>query len=118
MPQHRAQGTRRVWVPAAFLSMFALVLVGRLVQLQVIDHSQYAEAAKQELAGKDVIYARRGSILDRNGSVLAASVNTWDIYVNSRTWKDASSASAANALAAALKLDPAALRATVTSSTA
>lgn len=118
MPQHRAHGTLRVWVPAAFLGMFALVLVGRLVQLQVIDHAHYARAAQQELIGKDVIYARRGSILDRNGNVLAASVNTWDIYVNSRTWKDAASVKSSNALAAALKADPAALRATVAKSSA
>ena len=90
MPQQRTPGTLRVWVPAAFLGMFALILIGRLVQLQVLDHARYANAAAQELSGKDIIYARRGSILDRNGNVLAASVNTWDIYVNSRSWQDLS----------------------------
>ena len=119
MPQQRAQGTRRVWVPAAFLGMFAMVLVGRLVQLQVLDHARYAQAAQQELIGKDVIYARRGSILDRNGNVLAASVNTWDLYINSRTWKDnARSQDAAKAIGAALKTDPNALRNNVLTSSA
>ena len=119
MPQQRTPGTRRVWVPAAFLSLFAVVLIGRLVQLQVLDHARYASAAAQELAGKDIIYARRGSILDRNGNVLAASVDTWDIYVNSRSWQDAtSSKKSTDTLAAALKLDPARLRETVTKSKA
>lgn len=119
MPQQRAQGTRRVWVPAAFLGMFAMVLVGRLVQLQVLDHARYAQAAQQELIGKDVIYARRGSILDRNGNVLAASVNTWDLYINSRTWKDnARSQDAAKVIGAALKTDPNTLRNSVLASTA
>ena len=119
MPQQRTPGTRRVWVPAAFLAIFAVVLIGRLVQLQVLDHARYASAAAQELAGKDIIYARRGSILDRNGNVLAASVDTWDIYVNSRSWQDAtSSKKSTDTLAAALKLDPARLRETVTKSKA
>ncbi len=118
MPQKRVPGARRVWVPAAFLGMFAVVLIGRLVQLQVLDHAQYAEAAAQELSGKDVIYARRGSILDRNGNVLAASVNTWDIYVNSRSWQEARTQKSSDALAAALKMDPAKLRETVTKSKA
>ena len=119
MPQKRVPGARRVWVPAAFLGMFAMVLVGRLIQLQVLDHAQYANAAAQELSGKDIIYARRGSILDRNGNVLAASVNTWDIYVNSRSWQDATrSKKATDTLAAALKMDAAKLRDTVTKSTA
>ncbi|MBA4180062.1 MAG: hypothetical protein C0506_05680 [Anaerolinea sp.] len=119
MPKQRAQGSRRVWVPAAFLGLFAMVLVARLVQLQVLDHARYAEAAQQELLGKDVVYARRGSILDRNGNVLATSVNTWDVYVNSRTWKDAGrSQKAANVLGAAIKLDPGVLRASVLASDA
>ena len=118
MPQKRVPGARRVWVPAAFLGMFAMVLIGRLVQLQVLDHAQYAAAAAQELSGKDVIYARRGSILDRNGNVLAASVNTWDIYVNSRSWQDARTQKSTDALATALKMDSAALRESVTKSKA
>lgn len=119
MPKRRVPGARRVWVPAIFLGIFAMVLVGRLIQLQVLDHAQYAAAASRELSGKDIIYARRGSILDRNGNVLAASVNTWDIYVNARSWQDAArSKKATDALATALKLDPAKLRDTVTKSKA
>ena len=119
MPQRRIPGARRVWVPAAFLGMFAMVLVGRLIQLQVLDHAQYAAAAAEELSGKDIIYARRGSILDRNGNVLAASVNTWDIYVNSRSWQDAARTNkTSESLAAALKMDANKLRDTVTKSKA
>ncbi|MEO6399000.1 MAG: penicillin-binding protein 2 [Tepidiformaceae bacterium] len=106
-------------MPAIFLGMFAMVLIGRLIQLQVLNHAEYAELASQELSGKDVIYARRGSILDRNGNVLAASVNTWDIYVNSRSWQDsARTKKSSDALAAALKVDATKLREMVTSSKA
>ncbi|MGE5597586.1 MAG: peptidoglycan D,D-transpeptidase FtsI family protein [Hyphomicrobiales bacterium] len=114
MPQQRANGTRRVWVPAGVFGLFALVVLGRLVQLQILEHDHYAAEAREELAASSTIYATRGSILDRNGNVLASSVDTWDIYVNPRAWKDEEKAkSASEALGEALGMDPAALRTTV-----
>ena len=88
MAQPRVRETRRVWVPAAFFGAFALVVSGRLVQVQIVDHDTYATRARTELTTGETLYARRGSILDRNGNVLATSVDTWDIYVSSRVWKD------------------------------
>jgi cell division protein FtsI/penicillin-binding protein 2 len=117
MAQYRAIETRRVWLPAAFFGAFALLIFARLFQLQVLEHSSYASTAQQELLGDDVIYARRGAILDRNGNVLAMSVDTWDIYVSSRAWKDPARATAASeALGKALTIDPAELRRTVAAS--
>ncbi|MFO1378739.1 MAG: penicillin-binding protein 2 [Steroidobacteraceae bacterium] len=114
MAQYKAQGTRRVWLPAAVFGLFALAICGRLVQLQLIEHEHYASKAQKELLGDDVIYARRGSILDRNGGVLATSVDTWDVYVNPRAWKDdAVALKASQDLAPFLKSDPLQLRATV-----
>ena len=114
MANERTRGTRRVWVPAAFFGAFALVIFGRLVQLQIIEHAHYAEAAQRELVDNQTVYARRGSILDRNGDVLALSVNSWDVHVNSTDWKDADDAAAGSkALADALHIDAARLRSTV-----
>ena len=94
MAQPRVRETRRVWVPAAFFGAFALVVSGRLIQVQVIDHDTYASRARTELTTGETLFARRGSILDRNGNVLATSVDTWDIYVSARVWKDAGRAMA------------------------
>lgn len=114
MAQHRAQATRRVWLPATVFGVFALVIGGRLVQIQVLHHNHYAEEARNELHGDDTIYARRGSILDRNGGVLATSVDTWDIYINSKVWKDNAAAEKASAeLAPILRAEASGLRATV-----
>ena len=90
MTEHRVRGTRRVWVPALVLGLFAAILIGRLVQLQVLQHDDYSAQAKAELEGSTTLFARRGAILDRNGAVLAVSVDTWDIYVSARAWQDAS----------------------------
>jgi len=104
MAQYRAHGTRRVWLPATAFGLFAVLIGARLVQIQLLEHDQFATQAKAELHGNDTIYARRGTILDRNGGVLATSVNTWDVYVNARSWSDdATAASSAAALAPFLK---------------
>ena len=114
MPHERGHGTRRVWVPAAFFGAFALIILGRLVQLQVVEHPKYAKAAENELVGSNTVYAPRGSILDRNGDVLALSVNTWDVYVNANVWKDPGKATAgASAIGKALGLDPVKLQKSV-----
>lgn len=114
MPQSRVVGTRRVWLPATVLGAFALVVLGRLIQLQVLEHDDYAEQAREEQSGEQETYGRRGSILDRNGNVLATSVDTWDIYVSARAWRDDDRAMpASELLGAALHLDPITLRETV-----
>ncbi|WBL35431.1 penicillin-binding protein 2 [Tepidiforma flava] len=87
MTIQKARPSRRVWLPALFLGLFGAVLAARLVQLQVLQHEAYAAQARSELLGSSTIYARRGAILDRNGGVLATSVDTWDVYLNTRAWR-------------------------------
>ncbi len=114
MPADRTPGARRIWLPAIMLGLFALVAIGRLVQLQVIEHGHYSHVADNELIDKTTVYARRGAIVDTNGNVLAISVDTWDIYVNGQVWQDPQKAdSASTALGALINMDPAAIRSTV-----
>lgn len=87
MTIQKARPTRRVWLPAVFLGLFGALLAARLVQLQVLQHDTYAAQARSELLGSSTVYARRGAILDRNGGVLAVSVDTWDVYLNTRAWR-------------------------------
>lgn len=57
------------------LSMFA----GRLVQLQGIDASRYAEAAREHGRTVEMLPADRGEILDRNGASLAGTVESYNV---------------------------------------
>lgn len=117
MATKQVHGTWRVWLPAAFLGLFAIVICLRLVQIQVIDHNAYAAQAEAELAGSTTSFAQRGAILDRNGNVLSSSVDTWDIYVNSHSWRDEEAAErASEAIAAVTGAEPAAMRAHVADS--
>ena len=114
MSMRRGKSSRRTWVPASFFGVFALVVFTRLAQLQVLDHETYAEQAKTEQAGHTTIFARRGAVLDRNGNALAVSVDTWDVYVNSRAWKEEiRGTKAAQQLATRLRVNATDLRARV-----
>lgn len=104
----RATTVVRAWLPAALLAAFAAVLLGRLVQLQIIEHDEYAEAARSAFDGSATIYASRGAILDRNGNVLAMTVDTWDVYVDKNVWKD-ETLSPAEELSALLDIPPSSL---------
>ncbi|MBE6479679.1 MAG: penicillin-binding protein 2, partial [Olsenella sp.] len=63
-----------------FLVMGIIVL--RLVWIQVIDGPRLAERAETQRTNVAVINAKRGTIYDRKGNVLAMSVDCKTIYCN------------------------------------
>ena len=74
----------RMRAVAAVMVVLALVLVGRLIMLQIVEHQRHEAAADRvwqiETKGP------RGSILDRNGFPLVTSVDTWEVHVDTRIW--------------------------------
>lgn len=77
-------------MPFVFLfCMLALVVViGRLVYLQLVVGETYAQRAANRRSNVQVLQARRGTIYDRNGNVLAASEPCYDVYCNPQEIKD------------------------------
>jgi len=59
-----------------------LVISGRLVQLQGVDHNHYADAAHAQRVDTVPLHALRGEIVDRNGTVLAYTSSAQDITVD------------------------------------
>jgi len=70
------------------LLIATLGLVGRLVHLQLMSHHEYQEQAQDEHQSSLVLNPRRGVILDRNGYPLSASVDAYDVLVDSQVWDD------------------------------
>ena len=111
MAHQQARRTSRVWLPAIAFVVFASIVLARLVQVQVLEHDRYAAEARSELFASDTVFARRGAILDRNGFLLAMSMDTWDLYIASRVWNDEAAArKASEAIAEATGHDATYLR--------
>jgi cell division protein FtsI (penicillin-binding protein 3) len=97
----------RVSAGFAAVCMLLAVLGGRLVQLQGVDNGQLAKAAQDQRLRTFDVPALRGPILDRDGNVLAYSVDVRNIVADPTLVKDP--AGTAQKLAPLLKVPAATL---------
>lgn len=86
--------SRRNFVLAAFGGIAAL-WSGRLLYLQVAKADEYSRMAEASRTVSYDVPARRGTIYDRNGNVLATSVDATTVYVNPREVSDPQGVAAA-----------------------
>ena len=68
--------------------LVALLCIGQLVRIQLIDGASTAQAATQNRTVKAVLSAKRGKITDANGAVLAQSVERYTIIGNPEAAQD------------------------------
>ena len=66
----------------AFFFFAAFIFFLRLLYLQVVVADDYSAKAEQTRTASFGTTARRGTIYDRNGTVLATSVDATTIYAN------------------------------------
>ncbi|MFF2909699.1 penicillin-binding transpeptidase domain-containing protein [Paenibacillus sp. NPDC057934] len=64
------------------ITLFFLVLVGRVFYIQVLNGDFWQERAQKQWAHTSTIKATRGVITDRNGSTLASDVPAYTVVVN------------------------------------
>lgn len=69
----REKMNKRLLVIYMFIILLFLILIGRLFYLQVIKGNDYAERAESNIYRTITLPARRGTIYDLNGNVLASS---------------------------------------------
>ena len=62
---------RRLWTGVIFGILVALLVAGRLVQVQVVEAGPYRERAKRQQQRELAVPAARGALLDREGEPLA-----------------------------------------------
>ena len=76
---------RRSYLLAALSLVLAGILVFRLYTLQIIKGEEYQEQFQSRIRRTVVVRAKRGTIRDRNGKVLAETVPTYNITMNDLT---------------------------------
>ncbi len=77
-----SRGSNRVFVVIVFFLALALLFFVRLLYLQVIMAPQYTAQAQESRTIGFTVEPRRGTIYDRNGHILAISVEATTIYAN------------------------------------
>jgi penicillin-binding protein 2 len=71
----------RLIAAAVVILLLTSVLVGRLFQLQVVEHQQFADLSQGNRLRIEALPPTRGLIFDRNGVVLAENLPTWELIV-------------------------------------
>ena len=79
---HESDIRKRTLVVSIILMAWFAILLVRLVQLQVVEHSALKARAQKQSQAKINVRARRGNILDRNGTVLASSLPVFTVKLS------------------------------------
>lgn len=82
VPTPQLDPNKRIWIMALIFAGMALLVVLKMGWLTIVQGSEYAQAARDSRLASIDVPARRGTIYDRNGSVLATSVNATTVYCN------------------------------------
>lgn len=69
----------RLTVISILFAVFFIVLAGRLAYMQLVKGEEYEEFVERKRRRIEIFPARRGTIYDRNGKVLAADTVTFDL---------------------------------------
>lgn len=107
----RTDSRARALVLLIIVTLLATVVGARLVWWQVVEREWLATAALRQLAQEQTLPAERGEITDRNGELLATSVEVQSVFVTPPSIEDPGLASAL--LASALDMPAAEVRARI-----
>ncbi len=85
--QKRRSFERRIFVLHGILIFICLIIIGRLIELQVINGSEYSRRAQEQQFGGVVLSAKRGEIYSRNSktdelSILATNTTLDLLYID------------------------------------
>ncbi|GAB1350141.1 penicillin-binding protein [Ignavibacteriales bacterium] len=109
--------TNRILSVIGVMALFFLVLVTRLIFIQVVKAEDYSYFANKQQVGIEPLLPERGSIFDRNGTILVYTKNDVSFFVDPRLARKYNKDSViAKILADSLGLNYAELKAKIDSS--
>ncbi len=65
----------RLLVIMAIMLASVIMLTGRLFYIQIVAGNRYAEKSRDQAQQRMILHAKRGSLFDRNGTLLATTLN-------------------------------------------
>lgn len=71
-----------------FSMFFFLIIIGKLIQLMFLDAADLSDLAESQWTRELSVAPKRGSILDRNGEVLAASATAESVLLYPKDIED------------------------------
>lgn len=86
--QERRSFQQRLWVAGFFVLFCFSLLFARFIWLQIVHHEQFSEIAKTNRVKILRLLPSRGSIVDRNGVVLAYNTSSYTIEIKPALVKD------------------------------
>ena len=89
----------------AILAAWAVIVIARLVQIQLVRHGEYVIKAARQQERTLALQPVRGSIIDRNGHILAESIAAGSIYADPQAIVDRGQTAKALASVTALQMD-------------
>lgn len=84
----QAAGTTRYRVVEGIVLAFFLLLFGRMICLQMVQHDAFLARGLAMWQDREPLPAERGDMLDRHGRSLALSVTTWDVGIVPSQFRD------------------------------
>lgn len=114
--KQRSTTSRHIFIACVFVAWMG-VIIWRLAFLQIARHEELAGKAARQRNEKQSIAAVRGTIVDRNDSVLATSIETDSVMADLYQIKDEAKTLIAKALAPPLRTSETALASKLNSST-
>jgi cell division protein FtsI (penicillin-binding protein 3) len=96
---------RRLLQLFAFLAAWAVIVIARLAQVQLVRHGEYVVKAARQQERTLALQPVRGSIMDSRGRILAESVAAESIYADPQAIGDRDQTAKALASVKALQID-------------
>ena len=71
--------TGRIWLVFVGLTVIGLMVFGRILMIQTVEHETWASRGEEFSTSVRTIQPARGQIVSRDGSLLATSVPVYDL---------------------------------------
>jgi penicillin-binding protein 2 len=88
MEQERGRVKTSIRVLQSIVIGFGLIMLGRLVQLQIIEHDLYNPISQNNALRQEVVTPSRGLIFDRNGELLVDNEPVYTITITPNLFKE------------------------------